>query len=95
MSFRPAGNAFEKLIFALAGDKYRKLVELALKWNSIVGPLLSQKTEIARIDKDVLFVGVSNSVWLQELVLRKPLLLSDLKKKAGIHLNDIVFFIKS
>lgn len=95
MGFQPASNAFEKLLFNLAGVKYKTLVRIALNWNSIVGTLLSQRTEIVKYDNNILFVGVSNSVWLQELILRKPLLIKDIKKKTGISLKDIVFFIKS
>ncbi len=95
MSLTFAGNAFEKLLYNLAGDKYRILVKIALNWKKIVGPLLAQRTELTRFSNNILYVGVSNSVWLQELMLKRPQLLMDLKNNTGIDIKDIIFFIKT
>lgn len=95
MSFTSAGNAFEKLIVSLAGGKYKDLVKIALNWKILVGSLLAQRTEITRYTNDVLYIGVSNSVWLQELMLKRPHLLLELKKRTNLKIKDIVFFIKT
>ena len=50
-------------------------------WESIVGPLLAQKSTPERYQQGTLWVAVSDSVWAQELRLKKDVILG--------HLQDI------
>lgn len=86
---------WQKLIYRIAGDEYRDFVTLAFGWKKIVGRLLAQKAELHKLEKKVLFVAVSNNVWMQELILRKFKIIEDIEAILHIGLKDIVFFIEA
>ena len=88
-------QTWQKLVYRIAGDEFRDFVTLAFGWKKIVGKLLAQKTEIHKLDKKVLFVSVTNSVWMQELILRKFQIMEDIKRMLLIDLTEIVFFIET
>jgi len=94
MSFVQAGNVIRNLIYRIAGDKFRNLVVIAFAWKRIVGRLLAEKTKIYKFENNVLFVVVSNNVWMQELVLQKYEILKRIKKELNIELDDIIFFLE-
>ena len=61
-------------------------------WNDIVGEQIAKRAQPERLRNRILFVRVSNSVWMQELQTMKPMLLERIHKavkKAGI--DDIRF----
>lgn len=89
-----SGGSWRKLVYEIAGDEYHDFVTLAFGWKKIVGNILAQKAEIHKLEKQVLFVSVSNNVWMQELILRKYQIMEDIKLMLHIHLRDIVFFIE-
>jgi len=92
---RLAGGLFRKLVYTIAGPEYRDLVTLSFHWERILGKLLAEKAVILKLENKVLFVGVSNNVWMQELVLMKRKILFDIKRTCGLKLNNIIFTIKS
>ncbi|RLC50154.1 MAG: DUF721 domain-containing protein [Candidatus Cloacimonadota bacterium] len=95
MSFIPAGNVIKNLIYRIAGGKYRELISISFAWKRIVGKLMAEKTIIYKFENNVLFVNVSNNIWLQELVLQKYEILRRIKEELKIELDDIVFFMRT
>lgn len=92
---RLAGSLFRKLVYTIAGPENRDLVTLSFHWERILGKLLAEKAVVLRIENNVLFVGVSNNVWMQELVLMKRKILFDIKRTCGLKLKNIIFTINS
>jgi len=84
-----------ELVYRLAGEKYKTLVEIALLWEDLVGSLLAERSFISKIEQKTLFVSVSNSTWLQEFTLLKQPLLDSLHKKGFNEIHDIVFMTKN
>jgi hypothetical protein len=84
-------KGLKDLLFKLAGEKYRDIVLVALAWKSVVGVLMSERSKILRIDKKVLYVRVSNHVWMTEFVLLRPKIIKDLKEKTHIEIENILF----
>lgn len=95
MDFTPNRSAIQKLVYNIAGEENRDFISLAFGWKSIVGKLLSEKAFIHKIENNVLFVAVTNNVWMQELVLQKEMIKAKIYLLLKIKLSDIVFFITS
>jgi len=94
MKFNKAGNAIRSLVYRIAGSQYQEIVAVSFCWKKILGTLLSERTELKKIEKKVLFVTVSNNVWMQELVLSKQELIRQIRQHSGVELDDIVFFLE-
>lgn len=63
-------------------------------WEEAVGEGVAKRTEPIRIENRVLFLKVTNSVWMQQLQFMKELILKNLHEKTGINfLQDLRFFI--
>jgi predicted nucleic acid-binding Zn ribbon protein len=88
-----SGNAWKNIVYRIAGEEKRDFVTLAFGWKSVVGKILAEKTQLIKIENEVLFVSVSNNVWMQELILRKEQIRKDILSKLKVNLNEIVFFI--
>ncbi|MCD4796962.1 MAG: DUF721 domain-containing protein [Candidatus Cloacimonetes bacterium] len=95
MDFTPAGNNLKKIVYSIAGPEQRDFVSIAFGWKKIVGNLLTERSSIKKLENGVLFVSVSNNVWMQELILRKFQIMKDIKSILNVQLSDIVFFMKS
>lgn len=95
MKFSRAGNAIQTLVYRIAGADHQDLVAVAWSWRRIVGSLLADRTEIVKMENNVLFIAVSNNVWMQELILQKYRIIGAIKRRAGVSLSDIIFFIKT
>lgn len=64
------------------------------RWKEAVGEGVAKRTEPIRIENQVLYLKVTNSVWMQQLQFMKELILKKLHEKAGIDfLQDLRFFI--
>jgi hypothetical protein len=50
-------------------------------WNEIVGDEIAKRAQPERLSNRILFVKVSNSVWMQELQTMKPMLLEKIHRK--------------
>jgi len=94
MKYFKTGNAVKDLVFRITSEENHNLIAIAFGWKPIVGKLLADRTEIIKLENDVLFISVSNSVWLQELVLRRSQLLGDVNRILHVKLSNIVFFLK-
>ncbi len=94
MSFFKTGNAVKDLVFSIAGAENHDLVAIAFGWKSIVGNLLAERASIIKLENGVLFIAVSNNVWMQELVLRRSQLIGDIDRILHVKLSNIVFFLK-
>ncbi len=95
MSWHNAGRSVKSLLLRIAGDRYKDLVLFALSWDRVVGSTLAERSFIERFHNHILYVGVTNSIWLQELYLNKHMILDRLNREHNNKINDIVFFIKS
>ena len=63
-------------------------------WTDAVGRGVAERTQAMRIEKGVLFLKVTNSVWMQQLQFMKELILKKLHEKTGIDLvQDLRFYI--
>jgi hypothetical protein len=94
MAFVLADNRFHRILYHLAGERFNRFVHVSLGWKRIVGELLAERSQPVKLEHDVLFVGVQNSSWMQELILLK----SDILVKYaqyGEELSDIIFIIRS
>lgn len=52
------------------------------RWPSIAGKTLAEESFISRGEGTVLFLGVTNSVWLQEILMHRDLLLQKIREDA-------------
>ena len=89
-----SGNAVKDLVYTIAGEENHDLVAIAFGWKTIVGNLLAERASIVKLENGVLFIAVTNNVWMQELVLRRSQLISDINKILHVKLSNIVFFMK-
>ena len=53
------------------------------RWTEVVGPLLASKCRPVALKKGILFVHVSDSVWMQELQMQKVMLLDRIRELFG------------
>ena len=94
MKFNNAGNAIRDLVFRIAGSQYKDIVAISFCWKSILGNLLSERTILKKIENETLFVAVTNNIWMQELVLSKREIMLQIKRKSGVELNNIIFYLE-
>jgi len=94
MAFLLADKRFQDILYRLAGEKFSRFVHVSLCWKRIVGDLLAERSQPVKLENQVLFVGVQNSTWMQELILLKQDILSKYAQYSE-ELLDIVFIIKS
>jgi hypothetical protein len=95
MSWNSVGSFYRNLVLRIAGEKFRNLALIALSWRDIVGDLLAERSTPEKYEHHILFIKVSNSTWMQELILIKPLIIERLNKSLNLQVNDIVFLIGS
>ncbi len=93
MDLMYAGNAWKSVVYKIAGEDKKDFVTLAFGWKKIVGKLLAERTNLHKLENQVLFVSVYNSVWLQELILRKTQIKKDIESVLKLNLKEIVFFV--
>ena len=94
-SFTHIGNIIDSLIKDLSHKGFAREIKISLLWNKAIGSILSQKAQINKLDKNILFVNVENNIWLQELVLQKSRIIHRINKKllTQDRIQDIIFFI--
>ncbi|MCK5052598.1 MAG: DUF721 domain-containing protein [Candidatus Cloacimonetes bacterium] len=94
MRFFKTGNAVKDLVFSIAGEENHDLIAVAFGWKTIVGNLLAERASIVKLENGVLFIAVTNNVWMQEFVLRRSQLINDINRILHVKLSNIVFFMK-
>ncbi len=94
MSFVNVSTPLKNLLIKILGEPNKDYVALSLNWSEIVGEYLAENSYVFNIEKNVVFVGVSNSVIMQEFCLLRDCLKKKITRIMKIKVNDIVFFIK-
>ena len=94
MRFFKTGNVVKDLVFSIAGEENHDLIAVAFGWKKIVGNLLAERASIVKLENGVLFIAVTNNVWMQEFVLRRSQLINDINRILHVKLSNIVFFMK-
>ncbi|MDI6753971.1 MAG: DUF721 domain-containing protein [Thermodesulfobacteriota bacterium] len=62
-------------------------------WEAVVGDAVATRTQPIRVKNRVLYVTVSNSVWMQQLHFMKELIIKKLNERTGSDfLQDLRFF---
>ncbi|MBC8312660.1 MAG: DUF721 domain-containing protein [Candidatus Cloacimonetes bacterium] len=94
-SFTSAKKIIENLIRNISKNKFSREIKIGLLWSQAIGKILSQKAFVSKLEKDILFVNVTNNVWLQELVLNKLEILEKINKKLNPkeQIKEIIFSI--
>jgi hypothetical protein len=82
-----------RLLYKIAGDRYKDFIKVLLAWSSVVGDIMANKSTIVRFENKVLFVKVINHVWMSEFVLNKTLFIQRIKEQTNITLENIVYSI--
>ncbi|MDP2173344.1 MAG: DciA family protein [Candidatus Cloacimonadaceae bacterium] len=95
MSFNSINRICSRIVLSLAGEKYRSFIILYSKWRDIVGDLLAERSHPIKFQKSILYVGVQNNSWMQELILHKQTLLVQCRQYINEELTDIIFVIRS
>ncbi len=87
-------SPLQNLLIKILGEKNRVYIDLSLHWSNIVGKYLADNSYIFNVENNVLFVGVANSVVMQEMCLMRDKLIERIKKQLKLEIKDIVYFIK-
>ncbi len=95
MAWNSLDNELNRVLLQIAGDKYRDYVKAYRCWKAVVGELLAEKSFPIRFENKVLYVGVRNSSWMQELSLLKKSLITKYRVEYNIEIKEIVLLIKS
>lgn len=95
MALKPANRQFERLIHQIAGERFSSFIDAYLIWKPVVGELLAERSHPIKLERDILFVGVQNSSWLQELTLLKPEIIAKYDKRMEGKVKDIIFLIQT
>jgi len=79
----PVRDLVPRVLDELGLGAARRSVELARRWDELVGPDAARHSEPALLRGPVLEVTVDTSVWAQELKLRQPEVLAALRRLLG------------
>ena len=72
-------------------EKYQQYRQVLECWQKIVSKTIARQTRPLYIDRQVLWVATSSSVWAQELTLKRYTLLQQLNSQLVFSLKDIRF----
>ena len=75
--------------------KMHSLQSLQTIWQETVGEFISKHAKVLYAKEDKLFIGVSQSVWMNEINLQKSLILQKINEKTGSNLQDLVLKIST
>jgi predicted nucleic acid-binding Zn ribbon protein len=82
----------DKTLNTLGLRKKMKEVSSMSLWPQVVGELIASKTRPTRVRGSRLWVEVSSSAWMSELLYLKPTLIARINKSLGDKvIKDIVF----
>lgn len=62
------------------------------QWDQLVGQKIAAVTSARRVDRQILWVKVSDSTWAYHLTLLKPQLLKKINQYAGENIINDIFF---
>ncbi len=80
---QPIRSILEKTLKSLEIDTPIKTHSIFISWEEIVGNPLAMQTKPRFIRNQILFLDVSNSVWMQQLQFLKPTLLEKINNFLG------------
>lgn len=90
-------SSIASVLFDIGGDRYHDLIIIALSWKSVVGTYMAEHSSVLKYQNNTLYVGVDSSVWLQEFVLMKQMLLKQVNRavEKDIHsrIENLVFLL--
>ena len=72
-------------------EKYQQHRQLLECWQKIVSKEIAQQTRLLYLNRKVLWVATSSSVWAQELTLQRYTILKQLNTELDFELKDIRF----
>jgi len=76
--FQQIGGTIQDLLANLDTGSHFELVRLMRLWPEVVGETIARRTEVAALKFHVAVVKVSTAMWIQELNLMRPQILSRL-----------------
>lgn len=85
--FQQIGGTIQDLLSNLDIGAHFELVRLIRLWPEIVGETIARRTEVSSLKFHTAVVRVSTAMWIQELNLMRPQILS--RVRAAMH-NDAV-----
>ncbi len=77
------GGAIQELLARLDADGHFEIVRLVRVWPEVAGETIARRTEVAGLKFHTAVVKVSGAMWIQELTLMKPQILSRLRDALG------------
>lgn len=93
-NFAPLNDLLKKELKRFAHGKMGTTLSIEKQWKKIVGDTISNNTKILYAKKQILYVKVSHSAWMQELGFMKTKILDDLNKSLkDSKIEDIKFKI--
>ncbi|MGK7952694.1 MAG: DUF721 domain-containing protein [Xenococcaceae cyanobacterium] len=72
-------------------ENYKQYCQLLEAWQAIVTPEIARQTRPLYVKRQVLWVATANSVWAQELSLKRYTFLQQLNRRLAFSLKDIRF----
>jgi predicted nucleic acid-binding Zn ribbon protein len=92
---KPLGNFLPGVLNKLGLSDRLAQQKAVILWNKAVGPDIRKQTVVNRIQDNVLYVSVSNPVWMNELVYLKSGIIKKLNELIGQEVvKDIKFYLK-
>jgi predicted nucleic acid-binding Zn ribbon protein len=85
--FQQIGGTIQDLLAHLDTGGHFELVRLIRLWPQVVGETIARRTEISSLKFHTAVVKVSTVMWIQELNLMRPQILSRIREAMG---NDAV-----
>jgi predicted nucleic acid-binding Zn ribbon protein len=96
-SFTRVDKIIDTLLKQLSDGGFSREIKIGLLWRKTIGNLLADRTQIYKLENDVLFILVADNVWLQELVLQKPKIMEKINNSLSPEqkLKDIILSLSS
>ena len=87
------GVFIDKLLLQLAGEEFRDFLQLIFAWQLTVDKKYPAKSKIVKFENKIIYVKMVNHVWLQEIMLLRPLIINKLREMTKIEIENIFFII--
>ncbi|MBS4016357.1 MAG: DUF721 domain-containing protein [Candidatus Latescibacteria bacterium] len=92
---KPLGNFLPDVLHKMGLAERLIEQKAVMLWSKAVGKEIRKQTVANRIEKGVLFVAVSNPVWMNELTYLKSKIIKQLNDLIGAKVvKDIKFYLK-
>jgi predicted nucleic acid-binding Zn ribbon protein len=92
---KPLGSFLPRVLDKIGITERLAQQKAVILWKSAVGPDIRKQTVANRIQENILYVSVSNPVWMNELVYLKSSIIKKLNELIGEEVvKDIKFYLK-